>query len=132
MAQPHPLSAADWMTFIASFVVLAALLAAAYWLLLRTRAAVGRRGAGKRIEILESAMLGPRQRLLLVRAIDKEVLIGVSGQSLTPLVTWDAAALASRQSSSPGGSDVAAPLSMSGRSFKRIFERIQFAKDRAS
>lgn len=133
MSEPHALSAADWATFVATFIVLAALLAAAYWLLLRMRAAGGRRGAGRRIEILESAMLGPRQRLLLVRAADKEVLIGVSGQSLTHLVTWDAAELAARQSaSSDGAVDDVAPLTMSGQSFKRMFERIQSGKDRAS
>lgn len=133
MAQPHPLSAADWATFVATFVFLAALLAAAYWLLLRTRAASRRRGAGKRIEILESAMLGPRQRLLLVRAVDKEVLIGVSGQSLTHLATWDAAELASRPSAfSDDDGNAVAPLTMSGQSFKRMFERIQSGKDRAS
>lgn len=133
MAQPHPLSAADWATFVATFVVIAALLVAAYWLLLRMRAAGGRRGGGKRMEIIESAMLGPRQRLLLVRAADKEVLIGVSGQSLTHLATWDAAELASRPSASSGdGGDTSAPLTMSGQSFKHMFERIQSVKDRAS
>lgn len=133
MTQPHPLSAADWATFAATFVVLVALLAAAYWLQHRTRAASGRRGAGKRIEILESAMLSPRQRLLLVRAVDKEVLIGMSGQSLAHLATWDAAELASRPSASSDDRGYAvAPMTMSGQSFKRMFERIQSGRDRAS
>ena len=133
MAHPLPLSAADWATFVATFVVLAALLAAAYWLLRRTRAVGSRRGAGKRIEILESAMLGPRQRLLLVRAVDKEVLIGMSGQSLAHLATWDAAELASRPSaSSDDRGDAMAPLAMSGQSFKRMFDRIRAGKDRAA
>ncbi len=126
MTEPHTLSAGDWMTFFATLIAIAALLATAYWLLRRMHGAGGRRKNGRRIDVLDSAMLGPRQRLLLVRAADKEVLIGISGESLTPLLTWSAAELASRRSSSDTGEEeVAEPPTMSGQSFKRIFARMQ-------
>ena len=42
----------------------------------------------RQLQLLESHALGHRQRLVLVRAKDREILLGITMQQISPLATW--------------------------------------------
>ena len=42
-----------------------------------------------RLEIVESAVLAPNRAIYLVRAADREILLGVTPTQITPLAEWD-------------------------------------------
>lgn len=44
----------------------------------------------RQLQLLESHSLGNRQRLVLVRAKDREILLGITLQQISPLATWPA------------------------------------------
>jgi len=61
-----------------------------YWLLKRVYG--GRSGAriGGALDVVASVGVGPNRTLQLVRVGDELVLVGVAGESITPIRTWDA------------------------------------------
>ncbi len=80
----NPIEPMQWLSMLASFALVLALLGATLWVLRR----MGGRGArtqGRRLAIVESIWLGPRQRLALVRVDNHELLISVSQQQINLL-----------------------------------------------
>lgn len=78
----------QWLSMLASFVLVLVLLGATLWVLRR----IGGRGMriqGGRIAIVESVWLGPRQRLAIVRVDGKDLVIAVSQQQVTLLTTLE-------------------------------------------
>ena len=76
----------NWFQFLLSFALVIGLLLAALWGLKRIQKIPG--GANRKdqqIEILESLSLGPRQKLLLVRVNNDQVLVGISAGQMQPL-----------------------------------------------
>jgi flagellar protein FliO/FliZ len=88
MTQSIPV--AQWFSLITSFVVVLALLAGTLYLLKRYASGRPARGSDRRIQAVETYALGARQRLLLVRVDDQEMLLGVGPQQTTVLGTWTA------------------------------------------
>ncbi|MFN8224928.1 MAG: flagellar biosynthetic protein FliO [Gaiellales bacterium] len=62
-----------------------------YWLLKRVYGgrSSGRTGSG--LEVVASVALGPNRTLQLVRVADELVLVGVAGDTVTAIRSWDAA-----------------------------------------
>ena len=105
MAASAPLGLADWLSFAASFVFVLFLIAALFFLL--KRLAGGRlhlrAGDDRQISVLESQALGNRQRIVLVRAKDREILLGMSMQQITTLAIWSPEEVAKARSAGQSG-----------------------------
>jgi flagellar protein FliO/FliZ len=80
----NPIEPMQWLSMVASFVLVLGLLGATLWVLRRMG---GRsiRGAGGRLALQESLWLGPRQRVALIRVDDQEILIAITQQQVTML-----------------------------------------------
>ena len=78
-----PLSVGSLMQLTLSLLVIVALIFALSWMLKRLRIA-GPRGSGE-IRILDELSLGPRERIVLVRVGESQVLVGVSAGGVVPL-----------------------------------------------
>jgi flagellar protein FliO/FliZ len=89
MAQPaSPLSVSSLAQLTLSLIAIVALIFAISWALKRFRLA-GPRGRGQ-IAVLDELTLSPRERIVLIRVGDAQVLVGVGAGgmvSLTPLAT---------------------------------------------
>ncbi len=89
MAQPaSPLSAGSLTQLTLSLLAIVALIFAVSWALKRLKMA-GPRGRGE-IAVLDELALGPRERIVLVRVGESQVLVGVGAGGvvgLTPLAT---------------------------------------------
>jgi len=87
MAQPaSPLSVGSLTQLTLSLVAIVALIFAISWALKRLRLA-GPKGSGE-IAVLDALSIGPRDRIVLVRVGESQVLLGISGAgmvALTPL-----------------------------------------------
>ena len=80
----------NWMSFAVSFSVIIALLGALLFLLRRAQSRGLPGVPQRRIRILEAASVAPRQKLVLLRVKDQEILLGVSAQQITTLATFAA------------------------------------------
>ena len=81
-------STGDWLQFVASFALVLGLLFALLWWLKRIQ---NSRGFGRKdahIEVIDSMGVGPRQKLMLVRVRDREVLIGIGPNHMQALTGW--------------------------------------------
>lgn len=76
------------LAYLGKFVAVLLLLLVTLWLLKRLQRNVGGAVAGRRIEVLESVSIGVRQKLLLVRVDQTEVLVGVAQGQLVTLESW--------------------------------------------
>jgi flagellar protein FliO/FliZ len=89
MAQPvSPLSVSSLTQLTLSLLAIVALILAISWALKRLKLAAPR-GSGT-IAVVDELSLGPRERILLVRVGELQVLVGVGAAglvSLTPLAT---------------------------------------------
>ncbi|MBM3406256.1 MAG: flagellar biosynthetic protein FliO [Betaproteobacteria bacterium] len=75
----------QWLSLIASFALVLVLLLGTLWVLRRIGAAGLRPQSGRRLAIVESLWVGNRQRIVLLRVDDTEVLVGISAQGITRL-----------------------------------------------
>ena len=80
----------DWLSFVASFLLVLALLGATIYFLRRARRVGGRSGHAPQLDVYESMSLGPRQRLLMIKAKDRELLIAMSPDRVETLASWSA------------------------------------------
>ena len=80
--------ATDWLSFSFSFAVVLALLGALLYGLKRLQSGNLLGMPQRRIRILESASLAPRQKLVLVRVKDQDLLLGVSVQQINTLASF--------------------------------------------
>ena len=80
----------DWLSFIASFLLVLALLGATIYFLRRARRVGGRAGHAPQLDVYESMSLGPRQRLLMIKAKDRELLIAMTPDRIETLASWSA------------------------------------------
>jgi flagellar protein FliO/FliZ len=86
MATPSPVSVSSMAQLTLSLVVIVGLIFLLGWVMKRLKLA-GPRGRGD-ITVLDELALGPRERIVLVRVGDAQVLLGVGGVvSLTPLLS---------------------------------------------
>jgi len=84
MAQPaSPLSVGSLAQLTLSLIAIVALILAISWVLKRLKLA-GPRGSGE-MAVIDETSVGPRERIVLVRVGESQVLVGVSPSGLTPL-----------------------------------------------
>ncbi len=82
----------DWLQYLFSFVFVIGLLLALLWSLrkLQNGSPLLRKNT-QRLQTLETLSVGPRQKIMLIRLDDREVLVGVTAQHMTVLNPWPAA-----------------------------------------
>jgi flagellar biosynthetic protein FliO len=119
MSPPSNLGPGDWLSFATSLVLVLALMGALYYLAKR----IGFKGVGgdakMDLEVLETHPIGNRQRIVLIRARDREILLGITLQEISLLSTWTKDDLAS--SSMPPQSDEVEPPKASNKvSFRQL------------
>jgi flagellar protein FliO/FliZ len=78
----------DWISMISSFLLVIGLLAVVLYLLKRFQP--GGLATGRQIQLLESLGTGARQKVVLVRVRDKDLLLGVSVNQINTLAEWPA------------------------------------------
>ena len=84
MAQPaSPLSVGSLTQLTLSLIAIVALILVISWALKRLKLA-GPRGSGE-IAVVGELSVGPRDRILLIRVGESQVLVGVSAAGLVPL-----------------------------------------------
>jgi flagellar protein FliO/FliZ len=84
MAQPaSPLSVGSLAQLTLSLIAIVALILAISWALKRLKLA-GPRGSGE-IAVLDELSVGPRERIVLVRVGEAQVLVGVGAGGVVPL-----------------------------------------------
>ena len=87
MAQPaSPLSVASLMQLTLSLIAIVALILAISWVMKRLKLA-GSRGTGE-IAVVDELNLGPKDRIVLIRVGESQVLVGIGASGmveLTPL-----------------------------------------------
>ena len=84
MAQPaSPLSVGSLAQLTLSLIAIVALILAISWALKRLKLA-GPRGSGE-IAVVDELSVGPRERIVLVRVGESQVLLGIGAQGMVPL-----------------------------------------------
>ena len=84
MAQPaSPLSVGSLAQLTLSLIAIVALILAISWALKRLKLA-GPRGSGD-IAVIDELTVGPRERIVLVRVGESQVLVGIGAGGLVPL-----------------------------------------------
>lgn len=91
----------ETLRIIGSLIVVFGLMGALLWGLRRMQMKMGPAVPGRRLQVLESVGVGPRQRIALVRVDGHEVLVGLSPGQMTALGQWPVA---------PAAGDAAAPV----------------------
>lgn len=119
MSPPSNLGPGDWLSFATSLVLVLALMAALYYLTKR----IGFKGIGGTarmdLEILETQQIGNRQRIVLIRARDREILLGITLQEISLLSTWTKDDLES-SSMAPHSDEVQPPKASNKVSFRQL------------
>jgi len=85
-------SGIDWLRMGASMVLVLLLLAVLFWVLRRVKAMQHLGGQQRKMQLLETLSVGPRQKIALIRVGTREVLIGVSPSQFTALANWEGTA----------------------------------------
>lgn len=82
----------DWLQYLFSFVFVIGLLLTLLWTLrkLQSGSPLLRKNT-QRLQTLETLSVGPRQKIMLIRVDDREVLVGITAQQMTVLNPWPAA-----------------------------------------
>jgi len=79
----------DWLQYLFSFVFVIGLLLTLLWTLRKLQNGQGLLGKNtQRLQTLETLSVGTRQKIMLIRVDDREILVGVSLQNMTLLSTW--------------------------------------------
>ena len=76
---------ADLFRMIGSFALVLALMAVLLWALRRLQSRMNSQNSGRRLQIIETVSVGPRQKIALVRVGTHEVLVGITPTQMTSL-----------------------------------------------
>lgn len=81
----------DWLQYLFSFIFVIGLLLTLLWTMRKLQnGSLLMRKSTQRLQTLETLSVGTRQKIMLVRVDDQEILVGVSAQSMTVLSPWPA------------------------------------------
>jgi len=84
-----PLSTSlDWVGLASSFLLVLGLLALLLFALKRMQGFSAGAGGQRQIQHLETLTAGTRQKIVLLRVKDREILLGVSATQITALAEW--------------------------------------------
>ena len=76
----------DWMQYLLSFALVIGLLLGSLWMLRKMQSGgVLRQAGAKRLKVVETLSIGPRQKISLIQLDGQDVLLGVTAQSITAL-----------------------------------------------
>jgi flagellar protein FliO/FliZ len=85
---PSLSSGLNWIGLASSFLLVLGLLALLLFALKRMQGMSLAAGGQRQIQQLESLSAGTRQKILLLRVKDREILVGVSPTQITALAEW--------------------------------------------
>ncbi len=79
----------DWLQYLFSFIFVIGLLLSLLWTLrkLQNGSSLLRMNRN-RMQVLETLSVGTRQKIMLVRVDEREILVGVTAQQMTVLTPW--------------------------------------------
>jgi len=80
--------ASDWLSFAFSFGVVLALLGALLYALKRMQSGNLLGMGQRRIRVIDSMSLAPRQKVVLVRVKDQDILLGITAQEINTLASF--------------------------------------------
>ena len=80
--------ASDWLSFAFSFGVVLALLGALLYALKRMQSGNLLGMGQRRIRVIDSMSLAPRQKVVLVRVKDQDILLGITVQQINTLASF--------------------------------------------
>ena len=89
---PPGLASADLFRMLGSFALVLAIMAALLWALRKLQSRLNNQNAGRRLNVIESMSIGPRQKFALLRVGQHEVLVGITPTQMTSLGQWPASA----------------------------------------
>lgn len=79
----------DWLQYLFSFVFVIGLLLTLLCTLRKLQSGQGLlRKNTQRLQTLETLSVGTRQKIMLIRVDDREILVGVSAQNMAVLSPW--------------------------------------------
>jgi flagellar protein FliO/FliZ len=78
----------DILRIIGSLILVFGLMGALLWGLKRMQLKIGAPTPGRRLHMIESVSVGPRQKIALLRIDAREVLVGLSPGQMTALGQW--------------------------------------------
>jgi flagellar biosynthetic protein FliO len=82
------LASADLFRMLGSFALVLALMAALLWVLRKLQSRLNSQNSGRRLNVIESLSIGPRQKFALLRVGQHEVLVGITSTQMTALAHW--------------------------------------------
>ena len=80
----------DLFRMIGSFALVLAIMAALLWALRKLQTRLNSQNSGRRLQVIESLSIGPRQKFALLRVGEHEVLVGITPTQMTSLAHWPA------------------------------------------
>ena len=84
------LGSADLFRMIGSYVLVLVIMAGLLWALRKLQSRMHSHNPGRRMQIIESLSVGPRQKFALLRVGEHEVLVGITPTQMTSLAQWPA------------------------------------------
>jgi flagellar protein FliO/FliZ len=91
-AAAHGAAAGSTMEITVTLLIVVAFLAGLAWFAKRVRGGFTRGGGGARIQVLGAQALGPKERAVLVRVGETDILVGVSSMQVNTLHVFPAGA----------------------------------------
>jgi flagellar biosynthetic protein FliO len=82
------ITGADVFRMLGSLGLVIALLVALLWALRKLQGKMNSQNAGRRLQIIESLSVGPRQKVALIRVGEREVLIGISPNQINGIASF--------------------------------------------
>ena len=79
----------NWLSFTFSFAIVLALLGGLLFMLKKTQNGNLLGMGQRRIRVIETLSTGTRQKIILMRVNNKEILIGVTVQNMSTLASFD-------------------------------------------
>ncbi len=94
----------DWLQYLFSFIFVIGLLLTLLWTLRKLQGGSSLlRKSTARLQALETLSVGTRQKIMLIRVDEREILVGITAQQMTVLTPWpdNTAMPAARQACAP-------------------------------
>jgi len=88
MGRTSVLGPMEWMSFGLSFILVLLTIGALYFLFHRFVLGAMPMKIERRMKVVETLAVGPRQKIVLMRVAGREVVIGITAQQMNTLVEW--------------------------------------------
>ena len=88
MGRTSVLGPMEWMSFGLSFILVLLTIGALYFLFHRFVLGAMPMKIERRMKVVETLAVGPRQKIVLMRVAGREVVIGITAQQMNTLAEW--------------------------------------------